>query len=59
MRQTRRVARCAVWAELTAQRAAHRRKALDQRFAVLLMRSGYEAMDALDFMATDKFQVGA
>ena len=27
------------------------RKALDQRFAVLLLRSTYEAVDALDFIA--------
>lgn len=27
------------------------RKALDQRFAVLLMRSTYDAVDALDFIA--------
>lgn len=27
------------------------RKALDQRFAVLLLRSTYDAVDALDFIA--------
>ena len=27
-----------------------------QRFAVLLMRSAYEAVDRLDFIAMDKFQ---
>jgi hypothetical protein len=34
------------------------RKTLDQRFAVLLMRSSYDAVDALDFMSMEKFQVG-
>eukprot|EP00955_Chlamydomonas_euryale_P114001 366245-Chlamydomonas_euryale.AAC.36 len=33
------------------------RRSLDQRFAVLLMRSTYEAVDDLDFMPMDKFQV--
>ena len=35
------------------------RKTLDQRFAVLLMRSSYDAVDALDFIPMDKFEVGA
>lgn len=33
------------------------RKRLDLKFAVLLMRSSYEAADELDFVAMDKFQV--
>jgi hypothetical protein len=33
------------------------RKQLDLNFAVLLMRSTYEAVDALDFIAMDKFQI--
>ena len=33
------------------------RKTLNLNFAVLLMRSTYEAADALDFIAMDKFQV--
>ncbi|KAL3147223.1 hypothetical protein ABBQ32_002719 [Trebouxia sp. C0010 RCD-2024] len=33
------------------------RKALDQRFAVLLLRSTYDAVDALDFIAMDQFQI--
>jgi len=33
------------------------RKRLDIKFAVLLMRSTYEAVDALDFIPMDKFQV--
>lgn len=33
------------------------RKTLDMKFAVLLMRSAYEAVDALDFIPMDKFQV--
>ncbi|KAK9807874.1 hypothetical protein WJX72_011848 [[Myrmecia] bisecta] len=33
------------------------RKAVDQRFAVLLLRSTYDAVDALDFIAMDTFQV--
>lgn len=33
-----------------------RRRALDQRFAVLLLRSGYDAVDALDFIPMDNFQ---
>lgn len=33
------------------------RKALDQRFAVLLMRSSYDAVDALDFIPMQDFQV--
>lgn len=32
------------------------RKPLDRRFAVLLMRSSYEATDDLNFIAMDKFQ---
>lgn len=34
------------------------RKALDLGFAVLLMRASYDAVDDLDFIAMDKFQVG-
>lgn len=30
---------------------------LNLKFAVLLMRSAYEAVDALDFIAMDKFQI--
>eukprot|EP01025_Chloroclados_australasicus_P065062 TRINITY_DN8802_c0_g1_i4.p1 TRINITY_DN8802_c0_g1~~TRINITY_DN8802_c0_g1_i4.p1 ORF type:complete len:367 (-),score=26.50 TRINITY_DN8802_c0_g1_i4:253-1248(-) len=33
------------------------RKTLNESFAVLLMRSCYEAVDALDFVPMDKFQV--
>jgi hypothetical protein len=33
------------------------RKQLNQNFAVLLMRSTYDSVDALDFIAMDKFQV--
>ena len=33
------------------------RRKLNLNFAVLLMRSTYEAVDALDFVAMDKFQV--
>lgn len=33
------------------------RKMLNLKFAVLLMRSAYEAVDALDFIPMDKFQV--
>lgn len=33
------------------------RKMLNLKFAVLLMRSAYEAVDALDFIAMDKFQI--
>lgn len=32
------------------------RKTLDQRFAILLLRSTYEAVDALDYMPMDEFQ---
>lgn len=33
------------------------RKMLNLKFAVLLMRSAYEAVDALDFIPMDKFQI--
>jgi hypothetical protein len=33
------------------------RKPLDQRFAVLLMRSSYDAVDALDFIPMEAFEV--
>lgn len=33
------------------------RKRLNLKFAVLLMRSSYEAVDELDFIAMDKFQI--
>ena len=33
------------------------RKTLNLKFAVLLMRSAYEAVDALDFIPMDKFQI--
>ena len=33
------------------------RKILNLKFAVLLMRSAYEAVDALDFIPMDKFQI--
>jgi hypothetical protein len=33
------------------------RRTLDQRFAVLLMRSAYDAVDKLDFIPMQKFQV--
>jgi len=33
------------------------RKSLDQKFAVLMMRSAYETADALDFIPMDEFQV--
>ncbi|KAH7387931.1 hypothetical protein KP509_16G049100 [Ceratopteris richardii] len=33
------------------------RKNLNRKFAVLLMRSAYDAADALDFIAMDKFQM--
>lgn len=32
------------------------RRALDSRFAVLLMRSSYEAVDDLDYIPMDRFQ---
>lgn len=35
------------------------RKALDQRFAVLLMRSSYDAVNLLDFIPMDQFEVRA
>lgn len=34
------------------------RKRLNQRFAVLLLRSTYQAVDDLDFIPMDKFQIG-
>lgn len=36
---------------LQPEPVAFPRKALDQRFAVLLLRSTYDAVDALDFIA--------
>jgi len=33
------------------------RRMLNLKFAVLLMRSAYEAVDALDFIPMDKFQI--
>ncbi|GBF90150.1 hypothetical protein Rsub_03283 [Raphidocelis subcapitata] len=33
------------------------RKTVDQRFAVLLMRSSYDAVDELDFVSMEKFQI--
>lgn len=33
------------------------RKALNLRFAVLLMRSSFDAVNALDFIPMDKFEV--
>jgi hypothetical protein len=33
------------------------RKQLDTRFAVLLMRSSYDAVDALDFIPRQQFEV--
>jgi hypothetical protein len=35
------------------------RKGLDQRFAVLLMRSSYDAVNALDFIPMEKFEVSS
>lgn len=39
------------------ERIGYPRKQLDQRFAVLLMRSSYDAVDALDFIARQQFEV--
>ena len=40
-------------------RTFQHRKQLDIKLAVLMMRSSYEAVDLLDFMPMDKFQVGS
>ncbi|KAL0035664.1 hypothetical protein WJX79_006735 [Trebouxia sp. C0005] len=42
---------------LPPEPVAFPRKVLDQRFAVLLLRSTYDAVDALDFIAMDQFQI--
>lgn len=39
------------------KRRVRRRKQLNLNFAILLMRSTYEAVDALDFIPMDKFQI--
>lgn len=42
---------------VSVEPVAFPRKQLDQRFAVLLMRSSYDAVDALDFIPRQQFEV--